>query len=94
MSELLPCPFCGGDAEVERIGTARVSMIVACQNCGCRLESNEVPETSLKDVRWNTRTPPKLAAVCETCNGEDWHSPYACVTCNGTGKAKPEGETE
>lgn len=39
--ELLPCPFCGGEAEVERYGTRRQSCIVSCLWCGCRLESNE-----------------------------------------------------
>jgi hypothetical protein len=38
---LKPCPFCGGVANVEREGTSRCSCIVACENCGCRLESNE-----------------------------------------------------
>jgi len=38
---LLPCPFCGGKADVERNGDRRQSAIVVCLDCGCRLESNE-----------------------------------------------------
>jgi hypothetical protein len=40
--ELLSCPFCGGKAELERIGTARQSCIIKCEDCGCRLETGEV----------------------------------------------------
>jgi len=42
MSNLLSCPFCGGDAEFDRLGTGHCSSIVVCQECGCRVESNEV----------------------------------------------------
>lgn len=41
MMTLKPCPFCGGEAQVERYGTARASSIVSCSECGCTLESNE-----------------------------------------------------
>lgn len=51
---LLPCPFCGHDAEVEREGTGRQSCIVACTWCGCRLESNE----SGAGAAWNEREEP------------------------------------
>jgi len=39
--ELLPCPFCGGKANIERIGTPRQSCLVACSNCGTFLETGE-----------------------------------------------------
>lgn len=52
--DLLPCPFCGGKAAIERPGTARQSCIVACEDCGCRLETGEVWNMG---ERWNTRTP-------------------------------------
>lgn len=38
---LLPCPFCGGEAEIERYGTSRVSTIYICTFCGCSLETGE-----------------------------------------------------
>ena len=57
MSEKLkPCPFCGGKADVERMGTHRASMIISCTNCGCSLESGE---TSLEKCNWNDRQPCK-----------------------------------
>jgi Lar family restriction alleviation protein len=49
---LLPCPFCGGEAKIERVGTARQSCIIACQECGCRLETGEVWTMG---EQWNTR---------------------------------------
>lgn len=49
--ELLPCPFCGGKAEVERLGTNRQSCIVHCTECGCTLESNETGA----GWQWNMR---------------------------------------
>jgi Lar family restriction alleviation protein len=52
MLDLDPCPFCGGEAEIERTGTARQSTIYACQNCGCRLETGE---TFNHGAQWNQR---------------------------------------
>lgn len=51
MKELKPCPFCGGKAEVERRGNSRVSCIVVCSDCGCRLEINE----NGAGEHWNNR---------------------------------------
>jgi Lar family restriction alleviation protein len=48
---LLPCPFCGGAAQIDRIGTPRQSCIVDCEECGCRLESNEIGA----GLYWNRR---------------------------------------
>lgn len=38
MSKLKKCPFCGGDADYVRKGTARVSNIVSCNECGVSVE--------------------------------------------------------
>lgn len=54
--DLAPCPFCGGYAEFERMGGPRHSCIVACVECGCRLETNEVWPNSGK--QWNRRVTP------------------------------------
>jgi len=53
MSNLLSCPFCGGDAEFDRLGTGHCSSIVVCQECGCRVESNEVGD--FNGDHWNRR---------------------------------------
>lgn len=53
MSDLRPCPFCNGAAEIERMGSGRQSMIYRCTDCGCSLETSETfigPHCS-----WNTR---------------------------------------
>jgi Lar family restriction alleviation protein len=50
---LLPCPFCGGRAEVEQAGTRLRSCIVACSNCGCRHESGDEEPSSGRS--WNMR---------------------------------------
>lgn len=49
--KLKPCPFCGGEAHVERYGNPRQSTIYACLECGCRLETGE--EWGYTD--WNER---------------------------------------
>lgn len=49
---LKPCPFCGGEAEIERLGNARQSTIYSCTECGCSLETGE--EWS-HGRRWNDR---------------------------------------
>ena len=63
MSELKPCPFCGGKAEFERKGTHRVSCIVNCTDCGASMESNEVGEIS--GAFWNDRVEDKRIAELE-----------------------------
>jgi len=51
--DLLPCPFCGGEAEFERMGTPRQSCIVVCGNCGARHESGD--EGARNGTQWNRR---------------------------------------
>ena len=40
--ELKPCPFCGGEAEIERCGTVKQSQIINCADCGCTHESGDI----------------------------------------------------
>lgn len=47
-------PFCGGKANFERIGNRKQSCIVACEDCGCTLESNEESESC--GDKWNRRS--------------------------------------
>ena len=53
VQELLPCPFCGGDAGFERTGNRRRSCVVICLDCGCRHESPD--EGPRSGTSWNTR---------------------------------------
>ena len=49
---LLPCPFCGGKAEMERVGTPRQSTVYRCTECSCSIETGEEWGYG---YRWNTR---------------------------------------
>ena len=57
---LRACPFCGGAAEVVREGTRCQSGIVQCEDCGCRLESNEIGAGGCWNRRANERKPPNV----------------------------------
>ena len=59
---LAPCPFCGGEAEVEQQGANRQSHIIACINCGC----SETWETWNAGSLWNTRQPTQSDAQRNT----------------------------
>lgn len=68
--ELLNCPFCGGLAEIKRKGTARASMLVACTNCGCRMESGDVYGLTKPQVwAWNRRN----YELARETFGRAWH---------------------
>lgn len=54
-SELLPCPFCGGEAEIERHGCTKFLTVYRCQDCGCSLETSE---TFNHGREWNARAVP------------------------------------
>lgn len=53
---LAHCPFCGGAAYFERFGTPRASCVVACEDCGASLETNETPPFC--GSAWNRRVSP------------------------------------
>lgn len=47
-----PCPFCGDEAEIERLGSPRQSTIYVCTVCGCMLETAEEWDHGRQ---WNNR---------------------------------------
>lgn len=55
MSELKPCPFCGGEAELHEYDNqfSEVVYIISCSKCNCKMELNH--ESRLVYI-WNTRT--------------------------------------
>ena len=59
--DLFPCPFCGGAAEFERLGTPRQSCIVECTDCGVRQESSDSGDRN--GSSWNTRPESKALKV-------------------------------
>lgn len=84
-SKSLPCPFCGGEPEIIRRGTNRVSNIIDCSECGCRVETGVVGNPFLD---WNTRTDTELQAHnralvealearkegCPNCDNVGWYA--------------------
>lgn len=54
--DLLPCPFCGGDAEITQYGDRGISTKYDCLDCGCSLETGE---TFNHGARWNNRATPQ-----------------------------------
>ena len=52
---LKPCPFCGGEAEIQRMGDVRQSMIIGCTNCHCQLESPDAFAIQSEHLDWNQR---------------------------------------
>ena len=65
--KLLPCPFCGGEAEIEQVGDSRRSTTYACTDCSCILETCEEWDHGR---RWNQRVsnPEGLMEVIELAN--------------------------
>lgn len=53
IQDLKRCPFCGGEAEFERLGTSRQSCIVVCTWCGCSHESSD--QGTHNGQSWNRR---------------------------------------
>ena len=70
MSELKPCPFCGGKAtrQVNTLSHGGVTYETGCDNVGCLvLPSAMQLGKSYADNNWNTRAdlPPTLSAAME-----------------------------
>lgn len=61
MSELLPCPFCGGEAEICR--HALVSW-VRCKKCGVDTPAALPQDEQLAIDFWNTRAERTCSVVC------------------------------
>ena len=78
MSELKPCPFCGGEAEIYR--HALVSW-VRCKECGVDTPA-ALPQDEQLDIDfWNTRAE-------RTCENVDDHKTvwFICSVCGYTQK--------
>jgi Lar family restriction alleviation protein len=60
MSELKPCPFCGGEAGYEEFYYDRPFMAVFCTKCGSQTSMDDRPDNFTKEeaaILWNNRPP-------------------------------------
>jgi len=55
MTDLLPCPFCGGEAKLTELPLSQGWPLWFVQCQGCRLESPEQIEDDAAIRWWNTR---------------------------------------
>lgn len=60
-TKLLPCPFCGGEAEVETGSVFMWEHIIVCKNCGAssKMMNGIAPSQAREKAinAWNTRKP-------------------------------------
>lgn len=83
MSELKPCPFCGGEAVVERFFTSRRSAIVACTQCGCTVEGPEVDVWNRRATPTESREQEPVGIRLEMQDGEGWKDVGQATTMDG-----------
>jgi Lar family restriction alleviation protein len=78
--ELLPCPFCGGEAELNDLGDPQDDSFVSCTRPKCEVQqiARFTPEAAI--AAWNTRPTPDnglrealepFAELCDNFVGED-----------------------
>ena len=74
MSELKPCPFCGGEADIsdEGTGTEPFRYWVYCPNNACFVEGTAAYATEAEAIEaWNTRADDNDEAVtCFNCGAQ------------------------
>lgn len=68
MSELKPCPFCGGESErIEDHFLLPTNKIIACSKCKVRTKPYSSWEKAIET--WNTRTQPNPPLTLEELRG-------------------------
>ena len=97
MSELKPCPFCGGEAVLSIVAPC---YWVSCSDCCAETHTLESEKEAIQ--AWNTRTPDPIAETeqkfwqCAECGGKKntfvraWPDPYYC--CADCGAREDKGD--
>lgn len=55
MAELLPCPFCGGEAKIYQNYMGQYN--IQCEKCRCVFWTKNCRRVDYVKIAWNTRTP-------------------------------------
>lgn len=104
--KLLPCPFCGGEAEIDGINNGNPFMVY-CDACGLEFGRDKQFYSYQAKEAWNRRAEPDTGITITeklTCRGciyfEDDHEFDPCQGCkrlvrvNDYYRQKPKEETE
>ena len=88
--ELKPCPFCGGEAKMNRVGNGVYEIV--CSNNGCRVqpETPRVGDETEAVKAWNTRA----ERACRNVGQYIDQTRFKCSDCdfNGWVKWAADGE--
>ncbi len=80
--KLLPCPFCGGEAEFEVYGGTACAVV--CQSCQCGASTVCLDDGMQAVEAWNRRADRTCHAVDEECTWE-------CDRCGYVGDSTTHG---
>lgn len=89
MSELLSCPFCGGEARFETYGGTACAVV--CQTCGCGTPTMRLDDGMIAADLWNRRA----ERTCRMEYNEQWshdeYYPTECYNCSECGHMTYDG---
>lgn len=85
-TELKPCPFCGGEAQVGWTDFDSGVIFVGCETCGMYCEPKDCYANEQKAIEaWNTRA----KRTCHMTYNEEWsgdeYYPTQAYTCSRCG---------
>lgn len=89
MTELLFCPFCGGEARFETYGGTACAVV--CQTCGCGTPTMRLDGGMIAADLWNRRA----ERTCRMEYNEQWshdeYYPTECYNCSECGHMTYDG---